>query len=110
MGMTIEFSAPANTARVDEIGALARAISEALDRIAQELGVEPGTTHAVLADDFASAVEATSRQIASLRRGADHQPFTVERLGGVVVGKTHAQDDSYPGRHGGDRLEQHRLG
>jgi hypothetical protein len=84
----MEFRASADTPRAEEIQTLVKVMSGALDQAAEDLGVRAGTTHVVLADDFAAEVEATNREIAAPNGQTSGVPFTVERLGGAVVGKT----------------------
>lgn len=94
-GVPFDFRAPPGTPRVDEIEALGQLISGALDHIAEGLGIEPGITHIVLAEDLMTEVASTDREIALQHGGSTGPPFTVERLGGLVAGKTLAHHDNH---------------
>jgi hypothetical protein len=63
--------------------------------LAEGLGIEPGITHIVLAEDFMTEVASTDREIALQHGGSTGPPFTVERLGGLVAGKTLAHHDNH---------------
>lgn len=95
VSVSLEFRAPADTPRVEEIKGVVETISGALDHIAEGLGVKVGKTQVFLTEDFAGEVEATTREIDARTGGPSSPPFTVERLGGVVAGKTLARDDDY---------------
>lgn len=56
----MKFRASADTPRGDEIQALIKVMSGALDQVAEDLRVGAGTTHVVLDDNFAAEVEATN--------------------------------------------------
>lgn len=93
--MSVDLLAPSGTPRLDEINAVVGAIASALDCIAQDLGVEPGEARVVLTEDFPAEVEATTRDINARTGSPGDPPFNVERLGGVVAGKTLAHGDDY---------------
>ena len=94
--VSVVFRTSANIPRVDEIQALAKAMSDALDLLLlEDLGVEVGTTQIVVTDDFVTEVEAAGHEIADHPGESEHVPFTVDRLGGVAVAKTLPKGEDY---------------
>jgi hypothetical protein len=84
----MEFSAPPSTPRIEDIEAIARSITEGLDEYVRGLGLVPGATRVVLASDLTSEVNQLSQEIAQAEGSPTLPPFTVERIGGTVLGKT----------------------
>ena len=91
----MELLVSGDVSRRDDVEAVVHSISNAFDSMAEKLGIVPGTTRVILADDFASEVEKATREITVPSAAGNAQSFTNERLGGRVAGKTLGHDDSY---------------
>jgi len=65
---------------------MTRGVHAGLALVADQWGTPPAQLTVVLADDFPAAVDEVLVEAAA-GRGVAHQPFTPERLSGVVVAK-----------------------
>jgi hypothetical protein len=73
---------------------LIQGIGTALETIATDLGIDCGDVHIVSTVDFDGTVDRILRKVAAERGDDEPVPFTTERVGGLVAGKTlaHARD------------------